>query len=92
MKTAKKKGKKTASKKSGKVRFNSGSKSSAVPSRPENGTKEAEINPQQRLFASRPTGFTLWLRKSLVWQLVRFVVINIRMLFMIGKAQPRKIG
>ncbi|MCB1166879.1 MAG: hypothetical protein KDK33_12035 [Leptospiraceae bacterium] len=53
--------------------------------------QEAEINPQQRLFASRPTGFTLWLRRSLIWQSIRFIVINIRMLFMISKAQPSRI-
>ncbi|MCB1140304.1 MAG: hypothetical protein KDK23_16220 [Leptospiraceae bacterium] len=52
---------------------------------------ELEINPQQRMFASRPTGFTRWMRKSLLWQSIRFVVINVRMLFMISKAQPGKV-
>ncbi|MBU45189.1 MAG: hypothetical protein CMN76_18400 [Spirochaetaceae bacterium] len=91
MKTAKKRAKKTSRKSTGKSRTG-GAKKSAIQNKATSATKEAEINPQQRMFASRPTGFTLWLRKSLVWQFIRFVVINIRMLFMIGKAQPRKIG
>ncbi|MCB1170558.1 MAG: hypothetical protein KDK25_09505 [Leptospiraceae bacterium] len=52
---------------------------------------ELEVNPQQRMFASRPTAFTRWMRKSLLWQSIRFVVINVRMLLMISKAQPGKV-
>lgn len=46
--------------------------------------------------AIRPTPFTLWLRRSLLWQLWRFAVINVRMTVMILKSHdtriPRKAG
>lgn len=35
--------------------------------------------------ATRPTHFTVWLRTCLPWQLVRFAVINIKMLRIIGR-------
>jgi hypothetical protein len=35
-------------------------------------------------YATRPTGWTRYLRTSLPWQLVRFVVINLKMIRIIG--------
>jgi hypothetical protein len=40
----------------------------------------------QGFFATKPTAFTRNLRTSLLWQLVRFVVINIRMIRIIRKS------
>lgn len=41
--------------------------------------------------AIRPRRFTLWLRRSLLWQLWRFVVINLRMTVMILKSHDTRI-
>ena len=35
------------------------------------------------MYATRPTKFTVFLRTFLPWQLVRFVVINLKMMNMI---------
>ena len=35
-------------------------------------------------YATRPTGWTRYLRTSLPWQLVRFVIINLKMIRIIG--------
>lgn len=41
--------------------------------------------------AVRPTKTTLFLRSFLPWQLIRFILINIRMSFMIMKSHGRKL-
>lgn len=33
-------------------------------------------------YATRPTGFTLFMRTFLPWQIVRFLVINVKILLM----------
>jgi hypothetical protein len=38
------------------------------------------------IFATKPTAFTRWLRVALVWQMVRFVVINLKMLRIIARS------
>ena len=38
-------------------------------------------------YASRPTPLTAFLRTFLPWQLVRFAVINLRMLRMLAKSR-----
>lgn len=38
-----------------------------------------------------PTASTLWWRRFLPWQLLRFVVVNVRMLRMIGLSHPHKV-
>ncbi len=35
---------------------------------------------QQAYYPPAPTGFTRYMRTSLIWQLVRFAVINVKML------------
>jgi hypothetical protein len=35
---------------------------------------------QQAYYPPKPTGFTCYMRKSVPWQLVRFMVINFKML------------
>lgn len=41
---------------------------------------------QQAYYAPAPTGFTRWMRTFVPWQLVRFVVINLKMLRLMGKS------
>lgn len=41
--------------------------------------------------AAKPTRMTLFLRSFLPWQLIRFIIINIRMTFMILKSHGRKV-
>ena len=36
------------------------------------------------IYATKPTAFTRWLRVSILWQLVRFVEINLKMLRIIA--------
>lgn len=45
----------------------------------------------QAHFAPRPTGLTLYLRTSLLWQLVRFVIVNLRMTVMILKSHDSRV-
>lgn len=40
----------------------------------------------QGVFATKPTDFTKSLRTSILWQLIRFVVINIKMIKVIRKS------
>lgn len=40
----------------------------------------------QVAFATKPTSFTKFLRTSILWQLVRFVIINIKMIRVIRKS------
>jgi len=48
-------------------------------------------HPEPKWLAIRPTPFTIYLRRSLAWQLVRFIVINLRMLAMILKSHQTRI-
>lgn len=41
--------------------------------------------------APNPTKLTLFLRSFLLWQLVRFVIINLKMTVMIVKSHGQKI-
>ncbi len=41
---------------------------------------------QQAYYPPKPTGFTRSMRTCLIWQLCRFVVINIKMLKLIAKS------
>lgn len=45
----------------------------------------------QAHFAPRPTAFTLFLRTSLLWQLARFLVVNLRMTAMILKSHDSRV-
>jgi hypothetical protein len=38
------------------------------------------------LYATKPTGFTLFLRTFLPWQLMRFAAINLRMVRIISRS------
>ena len=40
----------------------------------------------QNIYATKPTAFTRWLRVSLVWQLIRFVVLNLKMIRIIARS------
>ncbi len=42
---------------------------------------------QQAYYPPMPTGFTRYMRTSLIWQLVRFMVINIKMLRLMSKSK-----
>lgn len=35
---------------------------------------------QQAYYPPKPTGFTMFMRKCVAWQLVRFLVINLKMI------------
>lgn len=41
---------------------------------------------QQAYYPPAPTGFTRYMRTSLLWQTVRFIVINLKMLKLIAKS------
>lgn len=41
--------------------------------------------------APRPTRMTLFLRSCLIWQLIRFVIINLKMTVMILKSHGRTL-
>lgn len=41
---------------------------------------------QQAYYPPRPTVFTRYMRTSFSWQIVRFFVINIKMLKLMGKS------
>jgi hypothetical protein len=42
--------------------------------------------------APRPTKGTLFLRSFLPWQMLRFLIINVRMMAMIAKSHGRKLA
>ncbi len=42
---------------------------------------------QQAYYPPTPTAFTRNMRKSLVWQFVRFLVINVKMLQLMAKSK-----
>lgn len=42
---------------------------------------------QQTYYPPTPTRFTRYMRNSLIWQLVRFVVINLKMLKLMMSSQ-----
>ncbi len=52
---------------------------------PDPRTLPENLTPEGALHAPKPTRFTLFLRHFLPWQLFRFVIINLKMLRMIGK-------
>jgi hypothetical protein len=41
---------------------------------------------QQAYYPPKPTGFTTFLRTCVLWQLVRFVVINAKMIKLMSKS------
>lgn len=41
---------------------------------------------RESFYATKPTPLTVWSRTFLPWQLVRFVIINLRMFVVIGKS------
>ena len=41
---------------------------------------------EQAYYPPVPTWFTLYLRTSILWQLLRFLVINIKMLILVRKS------
>ncbi|MCB0377862.1 MAG: hypothetical protein KDD33_05155 [Bdellovibrionales bacterium] len=49
------------------------------------------IQEANKYHAPKPTPWTLFLRYFLPWQIFRFVIINIRMTFMILKSHGRKL-
>lgn len=42
---------------------------------------------QQAYYPPTPTGFTRYMRTSLVWQAIRFLVINVKMLKLMSKSK-----
>ncbi len=46
----------------------------------------------ESFYATRPTGFTVFLRTFLPWQLVRFAVINLKMILIIGRSHRSSHG
>ncbi len=42
---------------------------------------------QQAYYPPAPTGFTRYMRTSLIWQLYRFLVINVKMLRLMSKSK-----
>ena len=40
----------------------------------------------ESFYATRPTPFTVFLRTFIPWQMLRFAVINLKMLTLIGKS------
>lgn len=49
----------------------------------ENRNGSLPLHMRASVYATRPTKFTVFLRTFLPWQLVRFVVINLKMMNMI---------
>ncbi len=41
---------------------------------------------EEAFFASKPTAFTKFLRTCIIWQAMRFVVVNIKMTLMLLKS------
>ncbi|GEM_PF-1518958 len=57
--------------------------------KPNLAAKEEEILPYtQAYYTALPTGTIKWIRGCIVWQLIRFIVVNSRMISMIGKSHP----
>lgn len=44
----------------------------------------------REFFVPRPAAFTLFFRTFVLWQLVRFVAVNIKMIRMIGKSHSHR--
>ncbi len=42
---------------------------------------------QQAYYPPTPTGFTRYMRTSLIWQAFRFLVINVKMLRLMAKSK-----
>lgn len=49
------------------------------------------LEPHTSQLAMRPTWLTLYLRRSLLWQFVRFILINLRMMAMISKSHDTRL-
>lgn len=48
---------------------------------------ETNKNPyEQAYYPPNPTGFTRFMRKCLIWQAIRFVVINLKMIRVVSKS------
>ena len=48
---------------------------------------EDTVQPYDQNFTTMvPTGFVKFFRTCLIWQFIRFVVINIKMLIVVGKS------
>jgi len=41
---------------------------------------------QQAYYPPAPTGFTRYMRTSFIWQLYRFIIINLKMLKLMSKS------
>jgi hypothetical protein len=41
---------------------------------------------QQAYYPPKPTKFTCYMRKSVPWQIVRFIIINLKMLKLMAKS------
>ncbi|MAV90642.1 MAG: hypothetical protein CL676_04420 [Bdellovibrionaceae bacterium] len=52
----------------------------------------SSLNDAKKYPAPRPTKGTLFLRSFLPWQLLRFLIINLRMTVMIKKSHGRKVS
>lgn len=53
-------------------------------SEPTNPTEAAHL--RESFYATRPTPGTVFMRTFLPWQMLRFAIINLRMLVIIGKS------
>ena len=62
-----------------------------VDSRVEDEEEDMTIILAKEYHAPRPNRITLFLRHSVVWQLLRFVMINIKMSLMILKSHGSRI-
>ncbi len=49
-------------------------------------TKSEAAHLRESFYATRPTPGTVFMRTFLPWQVLRFVMINLRMLVIIGKS------
>ena len=48
---------------------------------------EKNVKPYEQSFTTMvPTSFVLAMRKNLLWQFIRFIVINIKMLIVVRKS------
>lgn len=52
---------------------------------------DMEITESKNILTTQPTQTALFLRNFLPWQIIRFIIINIRMSFMIIKSHGHKI-
>lgn len=50
---------------------------------------DERVHLTESFYATRPTTFTVFLRTFVPWQLLRFAIINLKMLTLIGKSHGR---